>query len=393
MKITSVSMMHADAGWRPWSFVKMTTDDGLIGWSECTESNGSPRGMEGVVHDMAPFIVGKNPDDRESIMRELRAKTRQSPGSVVHKALGGIENALLDIQGKATGMPVYALFGGVSQKKLPLYWSHCGTSRVRAFELIQKPQIRVRDDVLAFGEEVKESGFGAIKTNIGILGDRPYVYMPGFGKSEGSVTGNVDEEIMNGIETWVNAMRDAVGDDIGIALDLNFNFNADACIAIAEKLSPFRLSWLEIDMYDPDALKHIVDAVETPVVSCENVLGLSNYLPYFAAGSMDIASVDVIWNGFSESVAIAREADTRGFKVVPHNYNGHLSTFITAQWAALAPNLKIMEYDVDDVPWRNDLFTNVPSIEDGHLAVPDTPGWGCDVNEDVVREHPWPRAV
>ncbi len=392
MKITAVEMLHADAGWRPWSFVKIETDGGIVGWSECTDSHGSPRGMEGVVRDMAPLIVGRDPEDLDRLLWEMHARTKQSPGSILQKALGGIENALWDIVGKSKGVPVYKLFDGPVRKELPLYWSHCGTSRVRAWDAIKKPRIKTRDDVIAFGKEVRDSGFKAIKTNIGILGDEPYVYMPGFFKSPGDRDGHVSAGILSGIEAWVSALREAVGKDVAIALDLNFNFNAGACITIGKTLEQYNLAWFEIDLYDPKALRTVRDAIQTPITSCENILGLSNYRPYFDAGSMDVTSVDIIWNGFRESVEIAKEAGTRGMEVVPHNYNGHLSTMISAHWAAVLENVKIMEYDVDDVPWRDSLFTDIPAVSNGVMTLNDKPGWGCDVREDVLKEHPWPKS-
>jgi L-alanine-DL-glutamate epimerase-like enolase superfamily enzyme len=105
---------------------------------------------------------------------------------------------------------------------------------------------------------------------------------------------------------------------------------------------------------------------------------------------MDVASVDVIWNGFHQAKKIADLAETFEVNCAPHNYYSHLATFISAQWCAAIPNVRILEVDVDDVPWREELTTAVPEIADGKLTVPPGPGWGADVNESVLREHPWP---
>lgn len=391
MKIQSVELFHADAGWRPWSFVKITTDDGLIGWSECTDSHGSPHGMSGVVKDMAPLLIGQDAGEIEKLYWDMYSRTRQSPGSVVQKAIGGIENALWDIKGKAFGVPVYALFGGPVRKHIPLYWSHCGTSRVRAWQMVSKPQIKTLEDVQTFGEEVRASGFKALKTNIGVLGGEPYVYMPGFFKSVGGPELNAGNDVLRSIEAWIGALRTAVGDDIDIALDLNFNFKTEGYIKIGRMLEPYRLAWLEIDTYDPDALRMIKDSIRIPITSCENLYGVRQYRPYFEKHAMDTASIDVIWNGFSGSKKIADMAELYEMNVSPHNYNGHLSTFISMQLCALVPNLRIAEVDVDDVPWRDELFTHRPHISNGVLEVPTAPGWGTDVNEKVLADHPWPK--
>jgi L-alanine-DL-glutamate epimerase-like enolase superfamily enzyme len=391
MKIKTIETFHADAGWRPWTFVKITTDDGLIGWSECTDSHGSPSGLEGVVKDLSLLLIGKDPRNVEELYSLMFSRTRQSTGSIIQKAIGGIENALLDIKGKALKVPVYELFGGPVREKLPLYWSHCGTSRVRAWQLVKKPQIKSFADVKKFGKEVRASGFTAIKTNIGVLDENPRVYMPGFGKSEGGPELNADQPILHAVESWISALREAVGDSIDIVIDLNYNFKTEGYIKIGRMLEKYNLLWLEIDSFDPDALRMIKDSVRTPISSCENLYGTRQYRPFFERHAMDVASIDIIWNGFVRSRDIASMAETYEMNVTPHNYNGHLSTFISGQFCALVPNLRVMEYDVDDVPWREELFTNLPQINDGLMEVPKGPGWGTEVTEKVLRAHPWPK--
>jgi L-alanine-DL-glutamate epimerase-like enolase superfamily enzyme len=107
---------------------------------------------------------------------------------------------------------------------------------------------------------------------------------------------------------------------------------------------------------------------------------------------MDVASVDVIWNGFHQAKKIADLAETFEVNCAPHNYYSHLATFIAAQWCAAIPNARILEFDVDDVPWRDGLVSAVPEISAGELRIPGGPGWGVEVQEDVLRAHPWPAA-
>ena len=104
---------------------------------------------------------------------------------------------------------------------------------------------------------------------------------------------------------------------------------------------------------------------------------------------MDVASVDVIWNGFHQAKKIADLAETFEVNCAPHNYYSHLATFISAQWCAAVPNVRILEVDVDDVPWREELTTAVPQIDGAVLTIPTAPGWGADVNEEVLEAHPW----
>ena len=390
MKITSVKTMHANAGWRPWTFIKIETDTGPVGWSECTDSHGSPRGIAGVVEDLAPLVVGKDPRSVSALVELMRARTRQSPGSIIQKAMGGIENALWDITARVLNVPVHALFGGPLRAELPLYWSHCGTTRVRAHHLADVPRIKTKADARRFGALVRASGFRALKTNIAVLGKEPFVYMPGFAKSAGGPERNASREMLDALEEWIAALREGVGDVVDIILDCNFNFTAEGCVQVARRLEPYHLLWIEIDSYHPAALRMIKNAIATPLASCENLYGLGQYYPYFEKRAMDIASIDVIWNGWGESRTIAAVAALHDMNVTPHNYNGHLSTFISAQFCSLVPNLRIMEIDVDDVPWRSELFTHEPHIQKGMLTVPQGPGWGTAVNERALKKHPWP---
>mgnify|MGYP001055944786 FL=1 len=101
MKIVKIETMHCDAGWRPWTFIKISTDSSIVGWSECTDSHGSPLGIAGVVQDLTNLLVGQDPRLIERLRWEIYSRTRQSPGSIIQKAIGGIENALWDIKAKA----------------------------------------------------------------------------------------------------------------------------------------------------------------------------------------------------------------------------------------------------------------------------------------------------
>ena len=106
LKIKDVQIFHVDAGWRPWSFIKITTNNDLVGWSECTDSHGSPLGIQGVIQDLKSLLIDQNPYDINQLLWRMHSRTRQSPGSIIHKAIGGIENALWDIKAKALNVPV-----------------------------------------------------------------------------------------------------------------------------------------------------------------------------------------------------------------------------------------------------------------------------------------------
>ena len=129
MKIERIEPLIADAGWRTFSFLKMTTACGITGWAEYNEDFGS-KGLSAVISALAPMIIGMDPRRSEAVLARLHVATRQTRGGINQQAIAAIENALLDIRGKDAGKPVSALFGGPIRERIPVYWSHFATYRV-----------------------------------------------------------------------------------------------------------------------------------------------------------------------------------------------------------------------------------------------------------------------
>ena len=388
MKITNIETFIVDAGWRPWIFVKVETDAGITGYGECSDGR-NPNGVAGTIKDLTPLLIGRDPRAYEMRFWDMIRGSRQSPGGIAAKGIAGIECALVDIKAKALGISVVELFGGPTRDDVRVYWSHCGSSRARNYELIGVPPLRTMDDITALGREVVEKGFTALKTNIVIPGDPATVYFPGFSNGPGTIDGNVTPQLLRHIETLIGTFREAVGPDVGINLDLNFNFKPEACMRIAKVLEPFDMLWLEIDMYDHAALRQIKDSTTTKICTGENLYYMREYLPYFECRAADVFMIDVPWNGFAPSKKIGDLANVFHLNVAPHNYYSHLATYMSASLCAVLPNVRIMEIDIDDVPWKDDLTTYVPEIVDGYMKIPTRPGWGTELNEEAVKAHLW----
>jgi galactonate dehydratase len=396
MRIAKIEDLHCNAGWRDFSFLKITTDDGLVGWSEFMENFGA-EGLSGVIERLGERLIGMDPRPVEKITAFLHGLTRQTPYGINQQAIAAIENALVDIKAKALGIPVYELLGGPVRDRLRLYWSHCGTWRVSFADRIKAwtgfEPIRTLADVKRAGAEVAARGFKGLKTNIMLFdGPAPRIHMPGF-NGEGWPALNIDRSLVDAITAELDAFRSGAGPSVGLHLDLNFNFKTEGYIRLAQALEPFDLVWLEIDSYDPAALATIRRSARTRIASCESLYGRRQFRPYLEQQSVDVAIIDVAWNGILESAKIAAMADAYEVNVAPHNFNGHLGSLMSAHLCAAIPNFRVMEIDIEDVPWKDDLVSKPPVIEEGELLVPSGPGWGAEINEEVIRAHPPARPV
>jgi len=388
MKISHVETLHCDAGWRNFSFLKIATADGIVGWSEFNEGFGTA-GLGTVVEALGQSLIGQDPRRIGLITSTLYTKVTPARGGLNHLAIAAIENALLDIKAKSLGVPVYDLFGGAIRTKIPLYWSHCGTYRVRNAELCGTPGLRTYDDLFRLGEEVRRRGFTALKTNILMPAEDGFTsYNPGFGRSPGFPELNWGPAVLEAARRQLQTFRDAIGPEAGLHLDINFHFKTEGFRRVAEAVAPFHMSWLELDTYDPDALAFIRRGAPCPIASCEVLTSRREFKRYFETYAVDVAIIDVPWNGLIESVKIAAMAEAYEMNVAPHNFYGHLCSMMSAHFSAVVPNFRIMEIDIDSVRWRDEFYVGLPVIEHGMLHLPERPGWGIEVNEAAVRARP-----
>lgn len=380
MKITSVVPILCDGGFRPWTFVKITTDEGLIGYGDCTDW-GSAIPVASCVKDLEPLLIGQDPANIELIWWQLYNKTIRSIGGIAHKALAGINTALWDIKGKKYGAPIYELLGGKMRESLQLYWTHCGSTRNNYADLLGVPAVKSLDDVARLAEEVRERGFTAIKTNI---------FKPGVRRGpRGVSTGSISPEQIRDTEAIVGAFRKYGGSDLGIALDVAFGFNMGAATKLARALEPYDMMWLETETLDAGALKAIRSATSTPICTGESLYQTHGYKPYLEAHAVDVIMPDFAWNGISMGKKIADYAETYDVPIAPHNCHSPLTTLVSAHICLAVRNFMILELDVDDTPWRDDILSEPLDIRNGDLYLSDRPGLGADLIESEIEKHPY----
>ena len=239
MKVTGLETLHCDAGWRNYNFVKLSTDDGLVGWSEFDEGFGSP-GVGAIITALADRVIGQPVGALERIYAALYCATRPAAGGVVAEAIGAIENALLDAKAKALGVPCYELLGGKVRDRIRLYWSHCATWRINHPAHYQPP-ITDLDGVRAIGQEVREKGFGALKTNIFLYENgKPYGWRPGFGTPFFPEL-NVERTVIRNLRMHLEALREGAGEEVEILLDLNFHAKTEGFVKLVRALYDFDL--------------------------------------------------------------------------------------------------------------------------------------------------------
>src|SRR6185295_11947153 len=248
MKVTRIETLRCDAGWRTFSFLKVMTDEGIVGWSEYNESFGS-HGLSGVIEALSPVVIGKDPRDIELINAHLRTHTVQSRGGINRQAVAAIENALLDIKGKALGVPVYELFGGAVRERMQVYWSRCGVLRARCADMfdgkvIDRPAVRKLDDLKGAAREARERGFKAVKTNLLLFDEKGgRQFAPGMTASgAGFPELNVTDDILAAMVDQLSALREGGGPTMRLLLDLNFNYKPEGLKRIAKALEPDRKS-------------------------------------------------------------------------------------------------------------------------------------------------------
>ncbi|MDF1777378.1 MAG: mandelate racemase/muconate lactonizing enzyme family protein [Rhizobiaceae bacterium] len=384
--VSEVKTLSCSNSWRNYHFLKITTEDGIVGWSEFDENFGSP-GVATVIEELAHRLVGQSAMHHEHIREDLRNVTRPGSGGVVGQALGAIENALLDVKARALDIPCHVLLGGKVRDKIRVYWSHCVSYRTRTEHFT--PGIVDVNGVRQIAREVGEKGFTALKTNIFHYDDADRIegWSPGFSRPH-EPSRNVERKTRKDLRKHLQIMREEAGPDMDILLDLNFNGKTDGFLSMLREIEDLDIFWVELDTLDPKALAYIRQHSRHPISSCETLIGLQQFLPFFREQAIDVAIIDTPWNGVWQSLKIAAAAEAHEINVASHNFYGHLCTMMNAHFSAVVPNMRIMETDIDRIAWDSEIFTHLPEYKDGYLIVSDRPGWGTEPIEAALAKYP-----
>ncbi len=380
MKIVSVEPITCESGigGRDFLFLKVTTDEGIVGWGEGYDWHASPSLAE-AIRLVGREVIGQDPRRIDWISRGLWASGRAGVPERM-KVIAALDIALYDIKGKWLGVPVYELLGGLYRDRIPLYWSHFASYRAIDPEALGVEPARTMDAWIALVDDVDQAGFRALKTNL---------LIPGLTTGlPPTLHGAIDQYRIDAAVAFVGALRERVGPSMGIMFDVGQEYRMGGIVRLARALEPFDLYWLEAEGFDPDALLSARRQTRTRICHGEALIRREQFRPFLERHVTDVVMVETLANGLSEARRICELAAHYDTMFSPHNYMSPLATLINAHLCAAMPNMEILEIDMDDVPWKWDLIDQKLEIVDGELIVPDRPGLGANIVEDVVAQHP-----
>jgi L-alanine-DL-glutamate epimerase-like enolase superfamily enzyme len=385
-------MRVATVGWEGWRFpiIRLDTNQGLSGYGEVRDGASKTFALM-----LKSRLLGENPCNVDKLFRKIKQFGHHA------RQAGGVcaaEMALMDLAGKAYGVPAYMLAGGKFRDAIRMY---CDTPNEATGE--------------AMGHKLKERlerGFTMLKMDIGIqplIGVKNTLgYPAGILKTD---DGTPLERMLDiysiqhpfthvrltnkGIELlceYVSAVRAVVGDEVPIAADHFGHIGIDDCLRLGEALEQFNLAWLE-DMVPWQFTEHWIQlerALKTPVCTGEDIYLKEGFLPLLQAHAVNVIHPDLATSGgILETKKIGDLAQEHGISMALHMAGTPISTMAAVHCAAATENFIALEHHFTEVPFWGDFIGGLPKpiIQDGYIPVPDSPGLGFTLNEDAIREH------
>jgi len=363
MKIVDVKSHALGTAWRNLTFVRVITDEGLEGVGEVRMLNHTDA-LSGYLKEAVPnHVLGHNPMNIEDLVHRMYRNDYARADEIVMSGIATIEIACWDIMGQALGQPVYKLLGGAVREKIKVYANGWYTVE------------RTPQEFHAAATKAIGKGYRALKLD-------PF----GSGFYELDRT-----EKMRSI-ALVEAVRDAIGPDVEIMVEMHGRFNPATAIELAHELEAFKPSWIE-EPVPPEnlaALKKASEKISLPVATGERLHTRYDYRQLFELQAADIIQPDIThFGGLLETKKLAAWAEAYYLLVAPHNVGGPVSTAAALHFAASTPNFKILEHFNDFAEdWVKQAASGNPEVQDGYFALPQGPGLGVKLDEEVIREHP-----
>lgn len=341
---------------KPTLLVKVITDEGIVGWGECSPMNGRVVDAH-IQHSLASIAVGRNPFDIEAIVEDMFVRTYKIAGQSQAMAISGIEIALWDIMGKALEVPIYKLLGGAYRRKIRMYASS------------MRRDISPEDEAVRLAKLVDEKGFTAVKVRVGS-------------------TYGFDTDVSPGRSVAVvREVRKRLGDDIEIMVDGNSCFSPPRAIELGRKLEEYSIFHFEepCPYTDIDSTAKVAKALDVPIAGGEQDWDIRRFKEMMQKEAVDIVQPDLIKaGGFAVCKKVAALAEAFGCVCTPHQTQP-LGNIANLHFVAATPCCRYsQEYNIETHPVGDKLFKNPVPVIDGHMAVPEAPGLGVEINEEIL---------
>ncbi len=341
-------------------FVKVHTDEGITGLGEAS-LGGYTETVISLLGELEHLLVGEDPTRIEYLVQVMTRQKFWRGGVVKGSAVAGVELALWDILGKSLNVPVYRLFGGPYRNRIRVYvngWSGGATDPTLLGDRL---------------DEAMAAGYDAFKFSVAL---------PSWPVYDPAVTGV--------IARCAETIREKIGPERLLMFDGHGRYDADSAIAIGKALEPYGLYFFEepVSQLDEKAMARVADSVGIPIAAGERLESRWEFRRLFEAGAVRIAQPDLAHcNGFLEAYKIAALADAFSGFLAPHCPMSPVLTAISAHLDAVAPNFLIQErLFLND--WRNEIITEPLRVKAGFLELPEKPGWGVELNEELCAARP-----
>ena len=345
---------------RNYIFIKVHTDEGLSGLGEATlESH--DHAVLGALKDIEGLVLGQDPRRIEFLTQRMVKQLFWKGGVIKGSAIAGVEMALWDILGKSLGVPVHQLFGGACRDKIRVYVNGWSGGSLDPAVIRDKVQIAMA------------SGYDAFKFSLAL---------PPWPVGDPAVL----RRIVGAAET----IRDAIGPDALLMYDGHGRYDADMAIRIARGFEPLDFLFFEepVQPEDEDALAKVAAHSAIPIATGERLVFKQEFRKLLDRKAASILQPDLgHCCGFGEAMKIAHLADAFSAFIAPHGPMSPVVTTVSLHLDAVIPNFLIQErLFLND--WRNEVITEPLQVKSGFLAVPDKPGWGIELDEEVCKAHP-----
>jgi galactonate dehydratase len=390
MKITSVDIWDTDVilapNWQPWHpvIIKINTDEGINGLGEVGLAYGSGHsGGAGYVKNLAQdFLIGADPLKIEKLWETMFRRTfwGQGGGPVVFGAMSAIDIACWDIKGKALGQPIYQMMGGKTNESLRAYASQIqfGWDRSK-FIGLAKPEEFAEAARIAVAD-----GYDAVKVDPTTLDEN--------GRRVTDLNKILSNKTIRMVYNRVKAIREAVGPDVDILLELHSSPGVTSAIQLGRVLEEFDCMFFEegVHYLNADLQKKLADNVGIPMAAGERLYTRWGYRQYFEKQSLAMIQPDLcLVGGLTEGKKVCDYAHVYDITVQVHVCGSPISTAAALQLEVVIPNFQIHEHHTNAIKKANrDLCVQDYQPENGRYAIPDLPGLGIELNEPVFAKFP-----